>query len=112
MSPQLQLDLARIPTRNLGRDDRIISSHGKESRYPYLALSVVAFLAALPVHVKVDLRLGDGAGDKMLLRAAARQLGLALASGRRKRAMQFGSQSARMEDGASRRGDDAVRQGA
>ncbi|EJD55190.1 hypothetical protein AURDEDRAFT_78144 [Auricularia subglabra TFB-10046 SS5] len=102
---ELQLELSRIPTRNMGRDDRIISSHGKEARYPFLSLSVVNFLASLPVHLKVDPRMGDGAGDKMLLRAAARQLGLVCASSQRKRAMQFGSQSARMEEGASRRGD-------
>ncbi|KAL4257406.1 hypothetical protein AB1N83_011285 [Pleurotus pulmonarius] len=27
----------------LGRDDRIISSHGRETRYPFLSLSVVNF---------------------------------------------------------------------
>ncbi|KAH7104468.1 asparagine synthase-domain-containing protein [Auriculariales sp. MPI-PUGE-AT-0066] len=105
---ELQLDLTRLPTRNLGRDDRIISSHGKESRYPFLSLGVVAFLAALPVHVKLDPRLGDGLGDKMLLRLAAKELGLVEASSRRKRAMQFGSQSARMEEGSSRRGDQTL----
>lgn len=35
-------------------------------------------------------------GDKMLLRLAARKLGLVEASQRKKRAMQFGSYSARM----------------
>ena len=27
----LQMDLSRIPIRNLGRDDRVISSRGKEA---------------------------------------------------------------------------------
>ncbi|KAF4606907.1 hypothetical protein EYR38_000962 [Pleurotus pulmonarius] len=93
---ELQLEIDRIPTRNLGRDDRIISSHGRETRYPFLSLSVVNFLASLPVHFKLDPRLETGLGDKMLLRLAARKLGLVEASQRKKRAMQFGSYSARM----------------
>ncbi|KIJ21561.1 hypothetical protein PAXINDRAFT_165027 [Paxillus involutus ATCC 200175] len=95
--PDLQLELDRIPTRNLGRDDRVISSHGKETRHPFLSLSVVSFLAGLPVHLKMDPRLEIGIGDKMLLRLAARKVELIEASTRKKRAMQFGSHSARME---------------
>lgn len=94
---QLQLEIDRIPTRNLGRDDRVISSHGKETRHPFLSLDVVSFLARLPVEYKMDPRLPAGVGDKMLLRLTARRLGLVEASGRKKRAMQFGSHSARME---------------
>ncbi|KAJ3855169.1 asparagine synthase-domain-containing protein [Lentinula lateritia] len=94
---ELQLEIDRIPTRNLGRDDRVISSHGKETRHPFLSLDVVSFLARLPVEYKMDPRLPAGVGDKMLLRLAARRLGLVEASGRKKRAMQFGSHSARME---------------
>ncbi|KAJ4486396.1 asparagine synthase-domain-containing protein [Lentinula aciculospora] len=94
---QLQLEIDRIPTRNLGRDDRVISSHGKETRHPFLSLDVVSFLAQLPVQYKMDPRLPLGVGDKMLLRLAARKLGLMEASQRKKRAMQFGSHSARME---------------
>ncbi|KAE9410848.1 hypothetical protein BT96DRAFT_983532 [Gymnopus androsaceus JB14] len=93
----LQLEIDRIPTRNLGRDDRVISSHGKETRHPFLSLDVVSYLANLPVQMKMDPRLSLGVGDKILLRLAARKLGLVEASGRRKRAMQFGSHSARME---------------
>jgi asparagine synthetase B (glutamine-hydrolysing) len=103
---QLQLELDRLPTRNLGRDDRVISSHGKETRHPFLSLSVVSYLVQLPVHFKLDPRLDLGVGDKLLLRLAARKLGLVEASVRKKRAMQFGSHSARMEAGAGeRRGD-------
>lgn len=103
---QLQLDIDRIPTRNLGRDDRVISSHGKEVRHPFLSMTAVNFLAGLPVNHKFDPRLPMGLGDKMLLRLAAKKVGLELASGRKKRAMQFGSHSARMEAGeGERRGD-------
>lgn len=91
----------RISTRNLGRDDRVISAHGKETRHPFLSLSVVNFLVGLPVHIKLDPRLEVGVGDKMLLRLAARKMGLVEASTRKKRAMQFGSHSARMEVGTA-----------
>ena len=57
----------------------------------------------LPAHVKMDPRLPLGTGDKMLLRLATRKLGLIIASNRKKRAMQFGSHSARMD--GERRGD-------
>ncbi|KAJ3736991.1 asparagine synthase-domain-containing protein [Lentinula guzmanii] len=100
---ELQLEIDRIPVRNLGRDDRVISSHGKETRHPFLSLDAVSFLADLPVQHKMDPRLPLGVGDKMLLRLAARKLGLVEASGRKKRAMQFGSHSARME--GDERGD-------
>lgn len=90
----------------MGRDDRVISSHGKETRHPFLSLAVVSFLASLPVHLKMDPRLEIGLGDKMLLRLAARKLRLIEASQRKKKAMQFGSHSARMESGINeRRGD-------
>ncbi|GJE85961.1 asparagine synthetase domain-containing protein [Phanerochaete sordida] len=103
---ELQLELDRIPTRNLGRDDRVISSHGKETRHPFLSLSVVSFLSSLPVHMKLDPRLEAGIGEKMLLRIAARKVGLVEASSRKKRAMQFGSHSARMAPGdGDKKGD-------
>ena len=95
--------------RNLGRDDRIISSNAKESRYPYLSLSFVAYLASLPVHTKLDPRLPEGLGDKRLLRLAAKRLGLEEASTRKKRAMQFGSRSAKMSGSKQeKRGDNVL----
>ncbi|KAG8925968.1 hypothetical protein FRC01_009496 [Tulasnella sp. 417] len=105
---ELQLDLTRLPSRNLGRDDRVISSNGKETRYPFLSLSVVSFLAKLPVETKVNPLLEEGRGDKMLLRMLAAKMGLVLASRRKKRAMQFGSRSARMEGGDADRKGDAI----
>ncbi|KAI9512621.1 asparagine synthase-domain-containing protein [Russula earlei] len=98
---ELQLEMDRIPTRNLGRDDRVISAHGKETRHPFLSLGVVNFLVGLPVHLKLDPRLELGVGDKMLLRLAARKMGLVEASARKKRAMQFGTHAARMEVGVA-----------
>lgn len=100
------MDLGRIPVRNLGRDDRVISSHGKEVRHPFLSLTFVRYVADLPVHYKLDPRLDLGVGDKMILRLAVKRLGLVQASTRKKRAMQFGSHSARMQGGeVERKGD-------
>lgn len=75
----------------------MISSHGKEARHPFLDLEVVQYLAQLHVHLKFDPVAALGVGDKMLLRVATRQLGAVEASSRKKRAMQFGTHSARME---------------
>ncbi|KNE99438.1 hypothetical protein PSTG_07365 [Puccinia striiformis f. sp. tritici PST-78] len=94
---ELQLDIDRIPTRNLGRDDRIIAHHGREVRYPFLDRDVILSLANLPVHLKCDLSLKKGTGDKLLLRVLAQELGLSQASQLVKRAIQFGARSAKLE---------------
>ncbi len=103
------MDLDRLPSRNLGRDDRIISSHGVETRFPYLSLSVVDHIASLLIHYKIGLASSSSPGglaDKIILRMACLQTGLVLAASRKKRAMQFGTRSARMEmeDGEDGRG--------
>lgn len=114
------MDVDRIHTRNLGRDDRIIASHGKEARYPFLSSSLLSYLSSLPIYLKIDprvlptergsvddlngsLSIAGLPGDKLLHRLAARKLGLIGAAGRAKRAMQFGSRSARMEEGESKK---------
>ncbi|GAC93803.1 asparagine synthetase [Pseudozyma hubeiensis SY62] len=102
---ELQMDLDRLPTRNLGRDDRILSSHGKECRYPFLDRTVIEFLTSIPVEHKVNLvKLGtEGAGgDKRLLRDVAKELGLVGACELKKRAMQFGTRSAKIDGGSAR----------
>lgn len=100
---ELQLDLDRLPTRNLGRDDRVLSASGREARYPFLAHGVVHYLASLPVGAKMDLHRPPGFGDKMLLRRiAAAHLGLLRASTLTKRAIQFGARSAKMDSGGGR----------
>ncbi|KAF9194717.1 hypothetical protein BGZ51_007944 [Haplosporangium sp. Z 767] len=106
---ELQLDLDRISTRNLGRDDRIISDHGKEARYPFLCTNVVQFLSNLRVDLKVDLRYPRGVGEKILLRHVARELGFDRASSHWKRAVQFGARTAKMtENGRSEIGQQVV----
>ncbi|KAJ9122652.1 hypothetical protein QFC24_004080 [Naganishia onofrii] len=94
---EMQMDLDRLPFRNLGRDDRIISSHGVETRFPYLSLTFANTIAQLPIASKCDLRYVEGVGDKSLIRVAAHQAGLVGAASKKKRAMQFGTRSARME---------------
>ena len=69
---------------------------------------MVNFLSELPVHLKLDPRLEQGLGEKLLLRLAARKVGLVEASSRKKRAMQFGSHSARMSSGEDDRTGDRL----
>lgn len=88
------MDLDRIPYRNLGRDDRIISHHGKEARYPFLAENVVEKVAEMGIWLKCDMRFAEGVGDKLLLRALAGELGLEGARGLKKRAIHFGARTA------------------
>lgn len=105
---ELQLDVDRIPSRNLGRDDRIISDHGKEVRFPFLDEQVVQYLCSLPVHIKTDPRFEKGFGDKMLIRHLASHLGLSRASKEPKRAVQFGARTAKMEISSGRQKGDEV----
>lgn len=94
---EMQMDIDRLPYRNLGRDDRIVSYHGKEARYPYLAANVVDFCARTPIWLKCDPRFEEGVGDKLLLRMLAARLGLANAATLKKRAIHFGARTAKME---------------
>ncbi|KAL7418729.1 hypothetical protein Q5752_006412 [Cryptotrichosporon argae] len=105
---ELDLDIARLPTRNLSRDDRVLSSTARDARYPYLDLDFVAYLSALPVAAKCDFTLPPGEGDKRLLRKATALLGLAQTAVRVKRAMQFGTRSAKLGTGV-RKGESASR---
>ncbi|XP_032423823.1 asparagine synthetase domain-containing protein 1 [Xiphophorus hellerii] len=95
---ELRMELGRISSRNLGRDDRVVGDQGKEARFPYLDEGVVSFLSSLPVWLKADLSLPRGVGEKLLLRSAAQRLGLGRSAVLPKRAMQFGSRVAKMED--------------
>ncbi|XP_069839636.1 asparagine synthetase domain-containing protein 1 isoform X3 [Dendropsophus ebraccatus] len=95
---ELSMELGRISSRNLGRDDRVIGDHGKEARFPFLDENVVSFLNSLQVWEKADLTLARGLGEKFILRVAAVLLGLNNSSVLPKRAMQFGSRIAKMEN--------------
>ncbi|KAM4026268.1 asparagine synthetase domain-containing protein 1 isoform 1-T2 [Anomaloglossus baeobatrachus] len=95
---ELSIEMGRISSRNLGRDDRVIGDHGKEARFPFLDEDVVSFLNSLPIWEKTNLLIARGLGEKLILRIAAVILGLGNSSVLPKRAMQFGSRIAKMEN--------------
>ena len=106
LADELELDFNRLGKRNLGRDDRVISHWGKEVRYPYLAEDLVSWALRLPVWEKCGFgQIGtyeDGSisplePGKRLLRLLAWDLGLRKAAAEKKRAIQFGARTARME---------------
>ena len=45
LKAEMSLDLDRLWHRNMGRDDRVISVNGKETRFPFLDTAVQRFLA-------------------------------------------------------------------
>ncbi|XP_060113242.1 asparagine synthetase domain-containing protein 1 [Heteronotia binoei] len=109
LNKELRMELGRISSRNLGRDDRVIGDHGKEARFPFLDEGVVSFLNSLPVWEKADLTLPQGVGEKLLLRLAAVELGLTASAVLPKRAMQFGSRIAKLESSNERASDKCTR---
>lgn len=103
---ELDLDVSRIGKRNLGRDDRVISHWGKEARYPYLDESFLGWALALPVWAKCGFgQQFDGVQPsgfepgKLLLRLLAAKLGMVNLAKEKKRAIQFGARTAKMESG-------------
>jgi len=90
---ELLKDLRRLWIRNLGRDDRLITFHGKYPQLPYLDDRIINFICHLPF----EWLLGpDGAGSKWILRTTAQRMGLARCATFKKRAIQFGSRSDRL----------------
>ncbi|KXN73002.1 hypothetical protein CONCODRAFT_15808 [Conidiobolus coronatus NRRL 28638] len=97
---EIQLDVDRLPSRNLGRDDRVISDHSKEVRFPFLDREFINLVNTIPIQYKMDLRYPKGTGDKLMLRQVAHQLGLKQACKFAKRAVQFGARTAKMDLGS------------
>ncbi|NXG47293.1 ASND1 protein, partial [Psilopogon haemacephalus] len=109
LNKELEMELDRISSRNLGRDDRIIADHGKEARFPFLDEDVVSFLNSLPISEKADLTLPRGLGEKLILRLAAKELGLTASTILPKKAVQFGSRIAKLESSREKAADTCSR---
>jgi asparagine synthetase B (glutamine-hydrolysing) len=109
---ELELDFDRLGKRNLGRDDRVISSTSKEVRFPYLDEDFIALALNLPVYAKCDFgmpQVVDGEDPAQLLepgkralRILAWQLGMKKVAAEKKRAIQFGARTAKMETGKTK----------
>ncbi|KAJ4301493.1 hypothetical protein N0V90_003585 [Kalmusia sp. IMI 367209] len=109
---ELELDFNRLGKRNLGRDDRVISDSGKEVRFPYLDEDFIALALRLPVTSKCDFentQVEDSDDParilepgKRTLRMLAWELGMKGVAAEKKRAIQFGSRTAKMETGKTK----------
>ncbi|KAL8904462.1 MAG: hypothetical protein Q9207_003260 [Kuettlingeria erythrocarpa] len=113
LSDELELDYLRLGKRNLGRDDRVISHWGREVRYPYLDEDFLRWTLRLPLWEKCGFgqpspsastpaeETGDPSLEpsKRILRLLAWKLGLRSAATMKKRAIQFGARTAKMEAG-------------
>ncbi|KAL2430381.1 Asparagine synthetase domain-containing protein C4F6.11c [Exophiala dermatitidis] len=119
LADELEMDFNRIGSRNLGRDDRVMSHWGKEVRYPYLDEDFVRFSLSLPVWEKTGFRPGKNIPKhyeeslfanteeslepaKMQLRLAMWRKGMRRTATERKRAIQFGARTAKMHVGKGR----------
>ncbi|SSD60298.1 related to Asparagine synthetase domain-containing protein YML096W [Saccharomycodes ludwigii] len=89
---QLIKEINNIHDRNLSRDDKVISSHGVEVRYPFLDDDLIEFTTtSIPLNYKVN---------KLILRKlASKHLNLGKICEEPKRAIQFGSKTAKIVDG-------------
>lgn len=105
---EMQLDFSRLHVRNLGRDDRACSTWGKELRYPYLDEDVISWTMKCPLDMKMRAATLDEHGKvkdvegKFVLRQIAKGLGLDQVAVEKKRAIQFGAKSAKMELGSGK----------
>lgn len=115
LSASLIHDIKIIHERNLGRDDRVISSWGKELRYPYLDEKLINFVINdiepnLKFKFNWELVKSKKKGErlmlkpirKFLLREMADNLCLYWVKDELKRAIQFGAKSAKMEIGQNK----------
>jgi len=114
----MQLDVDRLGERNLGRDDRVIAHWGKEVRFPFLDENVVKWAVEKGVGeicgfglVPPEDACGDEGGErgdeeddgrdiedgKLVLRLLALKLEMRGVAREKKRAIQFGARTAKMQ---------------
>ncbi|RAH72083.1 asparagine synthetase domain-containing protein [Aspergillus aculeatinus CBS 121060] len=118
---EINLDVNRLGKRNLGRDNRVIAHWGREARFPFLDEDFVSWVVQLPVWEKCgfgttaasettseeeDAEAGIDS-EKKALRLVALRLGMTNVAREKKRAIQFGSRTAKMEKGRVK-GTDAL----
>ena len=95
---ELELDVSRLGKRNLGRDDRVISTWGREARFPFLDESLVNWALQIPVWYKCGFgeqvtedETIDGSKrldpSKKVLRCVAWNLGMKRVANEKKRAV-------------------------
>ncbi|KAE8145451.1 asparagine synthase-domain-containing protein [Aspergillus avenaceus] len=115
---EIDLDVSRLGKRNLGRDNRVIAHWGREARFPYLDEDFVSWVVQVPVWEKCGFGLCALEGEikdssasidpeKRALRLVALILGMPNVAKEKKRAIQFGSRTAKMEKGRVK-GTDAL----
>jgi len=98
---EMEIDVARLGKRNLGRDDRVMSHWGKEVRFPYLDEDLLAWALDASVEFKCgfgESRTGSATSlaellsaslppDKKVLRCLASKLGMPGVAREKKRAV-------------------------
>ncbi|RDA95950.1 hypothetical protein CP533_5814 [Ophiocordyceps camponoti-saundersi (nom. inval.)] len=106
LAEELRLDVERLGRRNLGRDDRVMAHWAREVRFPYLDEALVRWAIESPVWDKCDFaNAGPDSGveaGKRVLRLLAEELGMARVAMEKKRAIQFGARTAKMESGKTK----------
>lgn len=113
-------DWQNLSYRNLARDDRVVSDHGRQLRTPYLDENLIQFIHSLNCWEKYAYllcqifmyqrnyifrtypsdELPQGIGEKILLRSLGYYLGLENACCLKKKALQFGSRIANSKEKA------------
>ncbi|KAL8902314.1 MAG: hypothetical protein Q9192_000050 [Flavoplaca navasiana] len=115
LADELEIDYQRLGNRNLGRDDRVVSDWAREVRYPYLDEDFLRWVLSLPIWEKCGFGQPEIATgflnhdenpllepSKKLLRLLLWKLGMKSAAAEKKRAIQFGARSAKMEVGKTK----------
>jgi asparagine synthetase B (glutamine-hydrolysing) len=76
----------------------VMSIHGKECRHPFLDEGLIELIGGMPLSVVVADRADEGWLNKWLLRHLAKCMGLRACVDMKKRAIQFGSRSAKLSN--------------